>query len=89
MRGAGHATGRTTGVPCPFTNGQRYITHLNTAWNSHAKNASVRRSASFRNLPTLFIQITPFLSDLVFFVISAISFATSSLGIPGTSGTAA
>lgn len=48
------------------SDGRRYITHLNTAWNSHAKNASVRRRAPLRSLPTLFIQITPFLFDLVF-----------------------
>ncbi len=49
--------------------GQRYITHLNTARNSHAKNASVRRSAPLRNLPTLLIQITPFLLYLAGFVV--------------------
>lgn len=36
-----------------------YITHLNTARNSQTKKPSVTFSAAMRNLPSLFIDVTP------------------------------
>lgn len=36
-----------------------HITHLNTARNSQTKKLSVTFSAAMRNLPSLFIDVTP------------------------------
>lgn|GEM_PF-4371751 len=36
-----------------------YITHLNTARNSQTKKPSATFSATMRNLPSLFIDVTP------------------------------
>lgn len=41
-----------------------YITHLNTARNSRTKKPSVTFSAAMRNLPSLFIDVTPIFLDL-------------------------
>lgn len=41
-----------------------YITHLNTARNSQTKKPSVTLSAALRNLPSLFIDVTPIFLDL-------------------------
>ena len=41
-----------------------YITHLNTARNSQTKKSSVTLSAAMRNLPSLFIGVTPIFLDL-------------------------
>ena len=41
-----------------------YITHLNTARNSQTKKPSVTFSAALRNLPSLFIDVTPIFLDL-------------------------
>lgn len=42
-----------------------HITHLNTARNSQTKKPSVTLSAAMRNLPSLFIDVTPIFLDLV------------------------
>lgn len=41
-----------------------HITHLNTARNSQTKKPSVTLSAASRNLPSLFIDVTPIFLDL-------------------------
>ena len=41
-----------------------HITHLNTARNSQTKKPSVTLSAAMRNLPSLFIDVTPIFLDL-------------------------
>ena len=49
-----------------------YITHLNTARNSQTKKPSVTLSAAMRNLPSLFIGITPIFLDLVGVLVGAL-----------------
>ena len=49
-----------------------YITHLNTARNSQTKKPSVTLSAALRNLPSLFIDVTPIFLDLAGTILGAL-----------------
>jgi len=49
-----------------------YITHLNTARNSQTKKPSVALSAALRNLPSLFIDVTPIFLDLAGALVGAL-----------------
>lgn len=49
-----------------------YITHLNTARNSQTKKPSVTLSAAMRNLPSLFIDVTPIFLDLAGALVGAL-----------------
>lgn len=49
-----------------------YITHLNTARNSQTKKLSVTLSAAMRNLPSLFIDVTPIFIDLAGALVGAL-----------------
>ena len=49
-----------------------YITHLNTARNSQTKKPSVTFSAAMRNLPSLFIDVTPIFLDLAGAILGAL-----------------
>ena len=49
-----------------------HITHLNTARNSQTKKPSVTLSAAMRNLPSLFIDVTPIFIDLAGALVGAL-----------------
>ena len=49
-----------------------HITHLNTARNSQTKKPSVTLSAAMRNLPSLFIDVTPIFLDLAGALVGAL-----------------
>lgn len=49
-----------------------HITHLNTARNSQTKKPSVTLSAALRNLPSLFIDVTPIFLDLAGALVGAL-----------------
>lgn len=49
-----------------------HITHLNTARNSQTKKPSVTFSAAMRNLPSLFIDVTPIFLDLAGALVGAL-----------------
>lgn len=48
------------------------MTHLNTARNSLTKKPSVTFSAAMRNLPSLFIDVTPIFLDLAGAILGAL-----------------
>ena len=49
-----------------------YITHLNTAWNSQTNKPSMTFSTALKNLPSLFIDVTPIFLDLAVAVFGAL-----------------
>lgn len=49
-----------------------HITHLNTARNSQTKKPSVTLSVAMRNLPSLFIDVTPIFLDLAGALVGAL-----------------
>ena len=49
-----------------------HITHLNTARNSQTKKPSVTLSAAMRNLPSLFIDVTPIFLNLAGALVGAL-----------------